>query len=121
MNPKKIIFTVAFILFSWSICKAQVCDKLSVPFGDYESAVSLIQKSSFEVSDTCDTSKSSWIVAAEYNSCDGIKGFFIVSTRRNKYIHQNIPIVVWKGFKKANSFGRYYNVNIKGRYPLKLK
>jgi hypothetical protein len=42
-----------------------------------------------------------------------------VNTKKDKsYIHKNVPIQVWNEFKKATSFGKFYNRNIKGVYQM---
>lgn len=37
-------------------------------------------------------------------------------TGNKEYIHENVPVDVWLGFKEAESKGKYYTANIKGRY-----
>lgn len=33
---------------------------------------------------------------------------------------EGVPRAVWDGFRGATSFGRYYDQNIRGLYPLRL-
>jgi hypothetical protein len=105
-----------FLSFS---CNAQNCNTLP-KFTSYNQAISVVQNSNFKIDESVNTSKSGWILSAHYYSCDGKTGFFIIQTRPRKYIHANMPISVWQQFKKADSFGAFYNYNIKGRYRLYL-
>jgi len=96
------------------------CDQLSQKFTSYDQAINLVRSSSFKISETVNTSRSSWIRGAEYYSCDGSTGYFIIETPNRIYIHADMPISVWQQFKNARSFGSFYDYNIKGRYRLYL-
>ena len=48
------------------------------------------------------------------------EGYLIVNLKGRSYIHAGIPIDVWLAFKSAESAGRFYIDNIRGRYRLKL-
>lgn len=69
--------------------------------------------------ETVDTSKSSWITSAEYYEAEG-EGYLILGMNGKPYIFRGVPPAVWEGFKKADSFGSYYQAHIKGRYYFKL-
>jgi len=60
-----------------------------------------------------DTSKSSFIRGAWYNSQNHD---LIISLNDASYKYCNFPVPIWSGFKTAESFGKYYNSNIKGGY-----
>jgi hypothetical protein len=79
-----------------------------------------VEKSFFNVKVSIDTSKSSWIIGLSYYSCDKKTGFLIMETKSQKYIHQEVPILLWEKLKKASSFGTFYNDNIKGKYKIRL-
>ena len=96
------------------------CDQLSQKFTSYDQAINLVRSSSFKISETVNTSRSSWIRGAEFYSCDGSTGYFIIETSNRIYIHADMPISVWQQFKNARSFGSFYDYNIKGRYRLYL-
>lgn len=98
----------------------QPCDKLPETFQSYSQASKLIKSSKFKISESINTSKSSWIRGASYYSCDGKTGFLIIATDTKDYIHNNVPIEIWEQFKNAESFGSYYSNNIKGRYRLTI-
>jgi hypothetical protein len=97
------------------------CEDLPEIFDNYEDAHKKIHASEFAFSEKINTSRSSWIRGASYYSCDGKYGFLSILTDSKEYIHQNVPIHVWKAFKNAASFGSFYNKNIKHRYRLKIK
>jgi len=46
--------------------------------------------------------------------------FLIVNISGKENIHVNIPIHIWKEFKKSRYGARYYENYIKGRYPLNV-
>jgi hypothetical protein len=104
------------LTFSFSSCHSQSCDSLPSHYVSYQQALTTIRHASFKIHQTCNTSSSSWIRAAEYYSCDGQTGFFVFKTDKQWYIHAGVPLSVWEGFKKADSRGRYYNQNIKYKY-----
>jgi len=117
---KYILIIIVIGLFSQISC-GQECKTLPKTFDSYQQATKLVKSSKFKIKETLDTSKSSWIRGATYFSCDGETGFLIFLTDDREYIHQNVPIDIWNGFKNASSFGSYYNRYIKGKYQLAIK
>lgn len=113
-----IIYLLLYI--SFSACGQVDCNKLQSNFKSYSEAENKIKKTKFTLSESVNTSKSSWIRGAYYYSCDKKFGFFIIKTDKQNYIHKDLPISVWNGFKNANSFGSYYDRNIKHRHQLYL-
>lgn len=109
---------VIILLFLLNSCLAQNCTELPNKFSTYEEAASKISKASFKISESVNTSKSSWIRSAKYRSCDGLTGFLLIGTDDREYIHRDVPVSVWNSFRKAASFGSFYNVYIKNRYRL---
>ena len=109
---------VIILLFLLNSCSAQNCTELPTKFSSYEDAASKISKASFKISESVNTSKSSWIRSAKYRSCDGLTGFLLIGTDDREYIHKGVPISIWNSFRKATSFGSYYNEYIKKRYRL---
>lgn len=100
-------------------CNAQPCSQLPLHFESYSQAISLIRKSSFSIIESTNTSGSSWISSANYYSCDGTTGYFVLKTNNgNEYIHKGVSIKVWKEFKNASSKGAFYNTYLKKRYQL---
>lgn len=117
----KNVFLILFLIIALSTsCSGQDCNTLKTTFDSYQSAIKIIKSSEFKISDNCDTSKSSWIYDADYFSCDGDTGFLVLETKSKTYIHKEVPIGKWNEFKKAESFGKYYNQNIKNRFRLVL-
>jgi len=97
------------------------CNTLPKTFTSYEEALRLVRGTRFKLTDKVDTSSSSWVRGATFYSCDSNVGFLIIRTDKKDYIHQNVPISIWKGFKGVSSFGTYYANNIKGNYQLQLR
>lgn len=115
------IFKVLLLsLFLMSFQGEKDCTNLPNTFSSYEQASNLVKSSVFKLHENVNTSKSSWIRAVNYYSCDSKKGFLIIKTDQGEYIHQNLPIEVWREFKNASSFGSYYSDNIRGNYKLNL-
>jgi hypothetical protein len=98
----------------------QSCKNIPPHFNSYEDAVAFVKKATFKITDQVNTSKSSWIRSASYYSCDGKVGYFIYSTDKQEYIHAGVPVEIWMGFKNADSFGSYYDHNIRKRYRFNL-
>ena len=90
-------------------------------FSSFQDALDQVRSASYSISEEQNTDESSWVRGAAIYSCDGRTGFFILSTDDRDYIHIDVPVAVWQGFKEALSFGTYYNTNIKKRYGLGLK
>lgn len=113
--------TLSFMLLVvFSNCTHIDCAHMEKQFSSYREAESQILKTSFDLTDRVNTSESSWVRGASYYSCDKRMGYFILKTDRGNYVHKNLPLRVWEGFKKAKSFGSYYDALIKNRYQLDL-
>jgi hypothetical protein len=112
----------AFILFQAITVTSfgQSCKNIPAHFNSYDEAVAFVKSASFEFKDNVNTSKSSWIRSASYYSCDGKTGYFIFSTDSKEYIHRGVPIQIWRGFKNATSFGRFYDLEIRHKYRFSL-
>jgi hypothetical protein len=115
---RPLCITLITLLTYFSCLNGQDCNRLPSTFSSYEQAVSLVKSSTFKIREGVDTSKSSWIRGATFFSCDGKSGFLIIKTDSKEYIHQNVPIKIWRGFISARSFGSYYSNYIRGKYRL---
>lgn len=116
---KNILLALLFV--SFISCKGQDCSKMPTSFNSYQQAIKLVKRSTFHLSESANTSNSSWITSARYYSCDRITGYFIYTTNRGyEYIHAGMPINIWRGFKEASSKGSYYDKNIKEKYKLSI-
>ncbi len=113
------LISFSFIIFLTS-CGGINCTQLPKTYSSYKEAIKTIQATHFNVHETINTSKRSWIHEASYYSCDGKVGFFIFKTHGREYIYSDIPITVWEGFKNARSFGSYYDRYIKHRFYFRL-
>ncbi|MCG2760595.1 MAG: KTSC domain-containing protein [Candidatus Delongbacteria bacterium] len=114
-------FYILFILvFSFSCSKDKQnisnCSQITTPYKSYEEANNTVESVDFKYKDEVNTAKSSWIRGAQYYSCDGSTGYLVYQTDKKEYIHQQVPIEVWKEFKNAESFGRFYIKNLKHKY-----
>jgi hypothetical protein len=115
--------TIIYLFFLQAIffnSAGQDCNQMPSHFPSYDAATSFVKNAHFKFKDEVNTSKSSWIRSASFYSCDGRTGYFISGTDKQEYIHAGMPIKIWKEFKNADSFGSYYNKNIKHRYQFYL-
>jgi len=101
-------------------CSGTDCDQLPKKYSSYTEAVKTIKSAHFKMEESINTSKSSWVRGAEYYSCDGATGFFILKTDKQDYLYSGVPSETWQGFKTAESFGSYYDHNIKHKYFFNL-
>jgi hypothetical protein len=118
---KSILLVIILLSEINYFCIGQNCNNIPSSFNSYAEATQLVKSSNFKIKESVNTSKSSWIRGATYYSCDSKKGFLIIRTDDREYIHQNVPIETWNGFKNASSFGSFYNNYIKGNYRVVLK
>lgn len=117
---RKIIILIVVCIYAIS-CKSQDCSTLKSTFSSYSQAIREVKASTFSIKESTSTTNSSWITSATYYSCNGETGYFIYTTNRSyQYIHQRLPIKIWKEFKNASSKGSYYNTHIKHKYKLQL-
>ena len=114
-----LIISILLILFIFSF-KGTDCDKLPQKYSSYDEAIKTIKATHFKVEESVNTSKSSWIRDASYYTCDGVTGFFLLKTDNQYYLYSGVPYEIWLGFKNAESFGSYYNQNIKHNYFFNL-
>jgi hypothetical protein len=96
------------------------CNQLPTSYTSYDEAIKIIKSKHFKIEESVNTSNSTWIRGASYYSCDGNSGFLIINTDRHDYLHSGVPITIWHGFKNTNSFGNYYDHNIKHKYRFNL-
>ncbi len=115
----KIIALSSFVILLGS-CKDIDCDQLPKSYSNYDDAVKIIKASHFKIQEVVNTSQSSWVRGASYYSCDGNFGFFILKTDKQMYLYADVPVDIWNGFKNAESFGSYYDYNIKHKFSFNL-
>lgn len=115
---KKLVLILVVICIA--SCKGQNCEDISTTFANYKEVISVIKSTNFTLEDDVNTSNSSWIRKANYYSCDNITGFFVLKTDKKNYVFEKVPISVWKQFKNADSYGKFYNSKIRNKYHLYL-
>lgn len=109
---------VLFIIVFTTSCQGQKCENLPKTFNSHSEAIFKITEASFDVTESVNTSTSSWITGANFYSCDGAKGFLLLKTSKKNYIFKAVPLDLWNNFKKASSFGKFYNKYIRGKFQL---
>lgn len=111
---KKNIFLILFLTILG--CKAQNCKDKNLQGKSYREIIKVLKQTDFKVSEKVYTD-SSWIKSIKFYSCNEITGFLILTSKQNKqYVHNKVPLNLWNQFKKANSYGRFYNTYIKKRF-----
>lgn len=112
-----IVYTLLIVCLGACSSSSNYCDNPQVSFESVHSAERTILNNKFVFEESVRTPESSWIAKAIYKSCDESTGYFIYYKKGgDKYLHSNVPINVWYGFKNASSKGHYINANLKGRY-----
>ncbi len=110
-----------FLLFpafqSWA---QTACENLPSHFSSKEEAIQAVIHAKFHFNEQYNSAKSSWIRSASYLSCDEKTGYFIYSTVDKVYIHKEVPLELWNGFKTASDLGKYYKKHIKNKFRLIL-
>jgi hypothetical protein len=117
----KIFYTILILFFvSINSYSQNNCNQLPSSFSSYNEALNLVGNAKFSFVDYLNTSNSTAVQGAKYYSCDNRNGFLIIGVNNQRYIYQGVPINVWNNFKRANSFGSFYNAYIKNNYQLRL-
>ena len=107
---------LALIMLLCLSCSAQNCNSINIEQNSYSQAITELRKTEFSISEKVDTD-SSWIDHLEYYSCDEVTGYLVMTTKKEKsYIHKAVPVSLWQKFKATNSFGKFYNSNLKGKF-----
>lgn len=115
----KLLFIIVSTVLFGSCSSNEQC--IPIKSSSYLEAISEVQGMKFSFTDELPIGKSSWINGADYYSCDGNKGYLILKTNNQEYIHEGVPKDVWIEFKNAESSGSYYDENIKYHYSYQLK
>lgn len=116
---KNLVFLI-FLSILTNSCVGEDCQNIRSSFSSFSEAKEIVENTNFKIEEKIKTYKSSWIMGAEYRSCDKKFGYLIIETNRKSYIHDDVPYSTWCSFKEANSFGTYYTNFIKGRFRLEL-
>lgn len=96
------------------------CNDLPEYFSSFDEAEEIVRNAEYIFSDELNDLDSEWITHAEYYSCDGEIGYFIMCTLKSGcYIFDDMENEVWNGFKNADDYGKYYHEVIKGKYGMK--
>ncbi len=110
-------YTLLVTLFLIIACGAKYnCETLPDAFPDYKEALKTVKNTDFEFTESVDTrEESSFIDHIAYYSCDKETGYLIVKMHDKEYIYQNISWELWKRFKGASSYGKFYQKHKKTR------
>jgi hypothetical protein len=112
----KIISILPLILIGLYSCSRHECHDLKNEFESNKKYIETVEKTRFKFQDKLFTSDKSWINEISFFSCDGNSGFLIVTIGNKKYLYSEVTSETWFEFKNCESFGKYYNFNIKGKY-----
>lgn len=98
---------------------AQSCKDLPLPFHSYAKAIKEIRNAEFQFTDEIQEGSGSWIITAEYFSCDDNFGYLIFTTDKGyEFIHEDVPKILWLQFKNSDSKGKFYDMSIKNKYRM---
>ena len=114
-------YVLSTLLIGITACKGVDCGNIiKRKYNNYDEIIKVIEDANFVFTDDCETNKSSWIRDAKFYSCDNKKGYLLIRTDNETYIHKSVPKKIWFEFKKSSSFGGYYNRKVRYRYQLRL-
>jgi len=100
---------------TFTLCRTRDCNNIPKSFSSKPEALKIIKGSSFKVKDSIDVN-SQYIKSANYYSCDGQTGFFVyAATSGSEYFNSNVPIELWREFKKTSLKDSFYEREI-GKY-----
>lgn len=121
---KKILLPALLILLTSSGCSTSrnlESGSHQESFSSYEEAINYVQTNEDLTHLTVDTGKSSWVQSADFYYYPGdTSGYAIFELSNRLYIHEGVPLEIWQGFTHADSFGTFYNQNLKGNYIFDL-
>jgi hypothetical protein len=117
------VLFLSIALSSFISCaqKNSDCNGLPESFTSFQNAVEQVQNSKFLLQEVVDNPRSSWIKGLSYFSCDGQNGFLLMKTSKKTYLHQKVPIDIWRELCASPSLGSYYDKNIKHHFRLQIK
>ena len=116
----RIVLYFSLILNFIGSCKKKY-DKREVNFQTYHQVDNYLNSNNFKVDETTETNNSSFITSAHFQSEDGKKGYLTLGMRGKKYHFDDVPFGVWERFKNAESKGKFYHSDIKGKYNIIIK
>lgn len=103
-KSKSLLSVVVILFVSFFLSGCGLNKVVNIKYGDS------INISQWEA---LDTSKSSFVEGAWY---DKNSSQTVIKLNGSYYKYCNFPTNIWKNFKSSESFGNYYNSNIKGNY-----
>jgi len=120
-NQICILILICFVGIACVSSQQQDCNRLNLNVSSYNQAKALIKQAQFKIKEKQNMRSSGWIKRAAYYSCDGETGYLILYLDKGQnYLHQNLPLSVWKEFVNASSYGSFYNKRIRGNYQFRL-
>lgn len=120
MKTLSLIIALFFIGLSLH-AQDDICSNILEGWKSDKQAISKIQKTSFETSESISPDNSAWMTGAHFYACDSESGFLIVEADKKVFVHQEVPTVIWTALKDAKSVGGFYNFYIKNNYKLDKK
>jgi len=120
-NKIYLLILICFLSIACVSSPPQDCNLLNLNVSSYSEATALIKQAQFKVKEQQNMRSSGWIKRAEYYSCNGETGYLILHLDKGQnYLHQNLPLSVWKAFVNASSYGSFYTKRIRGNYQFRL-
>ena len=112
-----VIFFMLFIVHFTLNAFTENCAVSSFKWKSEKEALNKLEKIKFLVSESFINESESWLLSANYYSCDGKNGYLVIRCQKKYYLHSSVPMVVWTDLKNARSKGGFYNFYIKEKYP----
>lgn len=114
---KRLTILIALIFVGLFLnAKEENCSSVTGEWKTEKDAITSIEQTTFNFSESLLPTQSSWLTSAHYYTCDNEYGYLIIKSQRKTFIHQDVPMAVWESLKNAKSTGGYYNFYIKNKY-----
>ena len=118
---KLILLIVLFFAGLYLNAQEDNCAQLSKNWNSKKKVITSIENSDFNISEILKPNGKSWMTSAHFYSCDNQFGYLIIKCDKKIFVHQNVPISLWRSLQGAKSVGGYYNFYIKDYYKLAKK
>lgn len=114
---KKLILLISLVITGlYSNAQEENCSGQSENWKSEKKVLAGIENINFNTNETLQPDGKSWMISANFYSCDDQYGYLVVKSDNKTFVHHNVPISVWRSLKEAKSIGGFYNFYIKDYY-----
>ncbi len=92
------------------------CDSLDVSGMTRVEAIKQVENAVFRFNQNFKLSRTSGVRAAHYYSCDGSKGYLVITVNKDKLLFLNVPKNVWNEIITSSDIDGFYEESIRGKF-----